>query len=315
MILDWAKSMWQRYMVWIHTPMRTPPLSEKQCVCLNCDESYDGDFCPRCGQPATAQRFTFTHVMKQALDVWGLGGRKSMPRTVWHLLWRPGYMIADYLRGHRQPYFSPFKMLMLVTTAFAIFVHVMPGVNVNSVDWEGLVTKLEHNITEDRIDDEGDEVQAATKESPAQQEQKLQQVHFRTMLLKKVLHWVDTHDIISTLLYHLTMTFIVVFVFRKTPNLGRATNVEHFYAQVFIASQMTIVATFSILIDLLFDGSASADMPIAITLVLFVIDYHQLYGFGWVKTFFKTLLSQILYLLTIAILLVLGGVMYYLAIR
>ena len=92
---------WREFCEWQRTPMRNPPLSEQQAVCLNCGDSYDGDFCPRCGQPATAQRFTVGHVMRQALDVWGLGGRKSMPRTIWHLIWRPGYMIYDYLKGQK----------------------------------------------------------------------------------------------------------------------------------------------------------------------------------------------------------------------
>ena len=47
------------------------------------------------------------------LDIWGLGNR-PMFRTLRELFWRPGYMVRDYLNGHRQFYFPPFKLLAVV---------------------------------------------------------------------------------------------------------------------------------------------------------------------------------------------------------
>jgi hypothetical protein len=47
------------------------------------------------------------------LDIWGLGNR-PMFRTVMELFWRPGYMVRDYLNGHRNFYFPPFKLLAIM---------------------------------------------------------------------------------------------------------------------------------------------------------------------------------------------------------
>lgn len=91
-----------------------------QRVCSNCGESYTGRLCPQCGQPGTWSRYTWKQAALNFLDIWGLGNR-PMFRTLKELFWRPGYMIRDYLNGHRQFYFPPFKLLA-VTVILYIFV-------------------------------------------------------------------------------------------------------------------------------------------------------------------------------------------------
>ena len=57
------------------------------------------------------------------MDLWGMGSR-SLPYTLWQLLLRPGYLIADYLGGRRQASFPPVKMLVFV----ALFVYIIIAV-------------------------------------------------------------------------------------------------------------------------------------------------------------------------------------------
>ena len=289
---------WREFCEWQRTPMRNPPLSEQQAVCLNCGDSYDGDFCPRCGQPATAQRFTVGHVMRQALDVWGLGGRKSMPRTIWHLIWRPGYMIYDYLKGHRQPYFSPFKMLFLVTAALAVFVHMQPGAETQVDAQNHMLDSLERVVT-DFAESYGKEQNRSVKEYQQSTRRIMQPV-------RSVVHWFDTHDVAIAILFHLSMTLFVMWMFRKTPRLGCATAVEHFYAQVFIASQLSIFKALGVLLMVVFSRHATASLPSEFTYALFVLDFKQLYGFGWWKTAWKTLLVFILYGIVMIVLILLS---------
>lgn len=79
-------------------------------VCINCGEEFTGRFCPQCGQAGYWNRFTWRQAFLNLLDIWGLGNRPIF-RTIRDLFWRPGYMIRDYLNGHRQNYFQPFKLL------------------------------------------------------------------------------------------------------------------------------------------------------------------------------------------------------------
>ena len=117
-----------RFTAWQRKGVEAAPLSPEAHVCLNCHERYAGNFCPRCGQSASVARFTLRHALSKTLEVWGLGNR-SLPRTLWHLVYRPGHMIGDYLDGRQAPFFPPVKMLFLVTAAFVVTQHIVaPGV-------------------------------------------------------------------------------------------------------------------------------------------------------------------------------------------
>lgn len=100
-------------------------------VCINCGEEFTGRYCPQCGQAGYWSRFSWRQAFLNLLDIWGLGNRPIF-RTIHDLFWRPGYMIKDYLDGHRQHYFPPFKLLA-ITVVFTLFVSLLPGVEINSL--------------------------------------------------------------------------------------------------------------------------------------------------------------------------------------
>ena len=109
-------------------------VDDSQRTCSNCGHTYTGRLCPQCGQAGTWQRYTLKQATLNFLDIWGLGNR-PMFRTLRELFVRPGYMARDYLAGHRQFYFPPFKMLALVFV-FIIFIRLLPGVEFNSLAGE-----------------------------------------------------------------------------------------------------------------------------------------------------------------------------------
>ena len=43
-----------------------------------------------------------------------------MPRSLLHLMLRPGYMITDYIEGRRQPYFPPIKMMFVLGAIYLL---------------------------------------------------------------------------------------------------------------------------------------------------------------------------------------------------
>ena len=87
--------------------------------CLNCQNEFQGDYCPHCGQSAATRRFTIKNAFSSTLEVWGMGNR-SLPRTLWHLFRRPGIMIGEYIDGKRIPFFPPVKMLFVLCIFFAV---------------------------------------------------------------------------------------------------------------------------------------------------------------------------------------------------
>ena len=92
--------------------------SQEEHCCLCCGHRFRGNYCPRCSQKAGLGRITWRSVRNGIMDVWGLGSR-SMPLSIWQLLYRPGYFIGDYISGKRQLSFPPVKMLFIIAFIYA----------------------------------------------------------------------------------------------------------------------------------------------------------------------------------------------------
>ena len=88
--------------------------------CNNCGTEFADNFCPRCGQRAEVGRVGWSSIRENITLLWGLDSR-SLSYTLVQLLGRPGYLVRDYLSGHRQVSFPPVKMLVLVCLFFVIF--------------------------------------------------------------------------------------------------------------------------------------------------------------------------------------------------
>lgn len=116
------KVWWRAFRIWQRRPHELAPLKEEQHVCASCGTSFEGNYCPRCGQSAKIGRFSFKKALLLFLDVWGLGNR-GMFRSIRDLMLRPGYMIRDYIGGMQSAYFPPFKMFFLLAALALVIEH------------------------------------------------------------------------------------------------------------------------------------------------------------------------------------------------
>lgn len=108
--------------IWQRKPHEVAPLSEISHECASCGTIFNGNFCPRCGQSAKVGRFSFKKAFLLFLDVWGVGNR-GMFRSLRDLMFRPGYMIRDYISGMQSAYFPPFKMFFLLAALSLVVAH------------------------------------------------------------------------------------------------------------------------------------------------------------------------------------------------
>ena len=81
--------------------------------CHNCGTEFRDNFCPRCGQRAEVGRVGWNSIRENVAILWGLDSR-SLTYTLVQLFGRPGYMVREYISGHRQVSFPPIKMLVIV---------------------------------------------------------------------------------------------------------------------------------------------------------------------------------------------------------
>lgn len=108
-----------RFRAWQKKPSVFSLTSTEMHHCECCDRDFTGNYCPYCAQKAGTGRITWKGVHSGILDIWGLGTR-SLPFTLWQLLLRPGYLIADYISGRRQYSFPPVKMLFIMAVIVAV---------------------------------------------------------------------------------------------------------------------------------------------------------------------------------------------------
>lgn len=88
--------------------------------CVACDTPLQGMFCHECGQHHGGER-GLDYLAKDALaEALSLEGKTVA--TLRDMFWRPGRLLNAYRLGVGDRYFTPFKLFLLVSAAFFIFV-------------------------------------------------------------------------------------------------------------------------------------------------------------------------------------------------
>lgn len=102
----------RRYQVYLERGKPIPANTKAVTRCKHCGTEYRGNYCPRCGQFHTAGIFGKWRMVKTFREASPIMSNAYM-RTIFELLFRPGYMIRDYFRGHQVSYLGPLTTLLV----------------------------------------------------------------------------------------------------------------------------------------------------------------------------------------------------------
>jgi len=92
-----------------------PERNEK--VCLNCGSLLHGRFCHECGQENIEPKESFWHLTTHFIyDITHFDGKFFS--TLKYLLFRPGFLSKEYLKGRRAGYLHPVKMFVFTSALF-----------------------------------------------------------------------------------------------------------------------------------------------------------------------------------------------------
>ena len=233
-------------------------------ACVNCGHEYQGNFCPACGQKATAGRITWDTVRSGVMDVWGLGSR-SLLKSLWNLIIRPGHFINDYINGKWQVSFPPVKMLVIVAVSLYFI-----GRLIYPEFWNDL-------FDESAPEDAG-------------------VIGF----IDAAVYWVVSHPEWALLFLLSSLILPTWFVFRHAPRNTRHTLPQGFFIQVFMCVQFYLwLFVFSVVFRLCGTGLELAfTISFAVILPLLVfVDYKTLFGYGWWGTLWRLVVTiQLAYL-------------------
>lgn len=99
--------------------IRFLPKIQKGQVCLNCNKPLNNEenFCPECGQKNDIQILNFRHFIHTIFS--GLLSYDSrLWRTIAALMFHPGKVSKDYIKGKRAQYANPFQFYLTISIIF-----------------------------------------------------------------------------------------------------------------------------------------------------------------------------------------------------
>jgi Protein of unknown function (DUF3667)/Domain of unknown function (DUF4286) len=91
--------------------------------CLNCGEVLSGQYCSYCGQRARVRIISLWELLRDLVgDILDVDSR--IWRTLAPLVFRPGLLTVEYLRGRRAQSTPPFRMYVILSLIFFLVVSV-----------------------------------------------------------------------------------------------------------------------------------------------------------------------------------------------
>lgn len=248
-------------------------------TCLNCGSIFKGNFCPNCGQDAKTKRLSIMQGIDDLLGIFTNFDRGFL-HTCAELFYRPGYMIADYLDGHRKEYVKPIQLIFLLSTIMILLHLAFYG--------EGF------NIGEDTTIEISEDSTIPTDV-----------VHG----VKTCINWLSNN---MPVFYMILVSWMVIpnsIVFRRASS-RHLTISEHFFTMIYIGCQFLILNILFLPIEwLLMDTAGNNIIGIllfgnTIPLLILIWDMKQLYQISYGRSIWLCLLSNALAFLLITILIV-----------
>lgn len=250
--MSWIKEKYRQFRRWQQEPFEYHDTHDLH-GCCNCGRESDNNYCPRCGQKAAYGPITWRSVWQGLLDVWGMGTR-SLPYTLWQLLWRPGYLMRDYIGGKRQVCFPPIKMLVILAVIVVLFSGGLDGGEDASTAVPATATRLSYYFD-------------------------------------MFVDWMAVHLEWAVLL---TFSFFIIpvwFLFREGPGYRHHSLPQGFYIQVLASAQILLLVI--IIGTILYPMSQDDEIDISgfifmlIVPAMLFIDFKQLFGYGWWGTLWR----------------------------
>lgn len=239
-------------------------------------------------------------------------------RTFAHLLLRPGYMIKDYINGQHERYLAPLTSLIIFYAFFAMVSSIVnPEFSIEKKTERAEKRNVEVSMREEPRDSISIDVELNEKHLKAQKKALEVVSFFQILSLDKHPELVDSPAKASLAAFESSLRsqgvyfFLGQFLFlwiamslllRKRGLGGSACAA----AAAYVLCQYCFFMFFS-----LFFSDKQGEIGLGLAGLLLTIDYHQLLGSGWKKSFFLTVKTGIIYVIALAVLaILLAGIVF-----
>ncbi len=124
-------------------------MTESRGNCRNCDAPLAGEYCGHCGQRERGADLTFGQLAGELADEL-FSWDSRLWRTLVPLLFRPGFLTAEYIAGRRARYVPPFRLYLIISFVLILVVTALASGDSHVVIVQGLVIGADTGIAEDQ---------------------------------------------------------------------------------------------------------------------------------------------------------------------
>lgn len=234
------RELFYRFRQWQQRSVEFHIVSDEEHECQCCGYRFKGNFCPCCAQKAGIGPITWKSVHQGVMDIWGLGTR-SLLRSLWNLMTRPGYFIGEYISGKRQVSFPPVKMMFIVAVIYSFIAYwLLPEVfNINFYENDNETVQFLHQYVE----------------------------------------WSRNHYSWEMMAMAVLAIFPTWLMFRYSPRNTCHSLPQGFFIQVFYAI-ITIVISFIMIPVRVINLDVFSFFALLLPMLYYIIGYMQLFGYG-----------------------------------
>ncbi|MCT4616461.1 MAG: DUF3667 domain-containing protein [Marinifilaceae bacterium] len=272
------------------------PTDQDYYYCKNCNTGFKGNFCPNCGQSKKEFEKPFKFLI---MDFVGniVAFDTRFWKTLLAILFKPGQLAIDYVKGHRARYMPPFRFYIFIS--FFLFlslnyystniakdkIKIGDDLSIN-IGGEEKKTEIPNNISEEKdvktyLENKKDDVNYIAKHPEILFEKFFSYLSWAMFLLLPLygfLLWIGYRKFQSYFITHLIM----------------AINQHSFMFVVFL-----LITILSILLPT--SSDAFKNYLLILIPIYVVIGNKKLYKEKIWKILFKTLILGLIYIITISI--------------
>ena len=278
-------------------------------ICPSCGTSFDTPYCPQCGQAHDTRR----------RDKLYKGSFDSIPflnddakRTFVHLIFRPGYMIRDYIRGRNSSYLAPLTALIIFYAFLALVSSIAaPYTPDNGRSQVDRIREVFSSVAQDQMDS------TAVSQRVGSRMTKLGTLasdayvwlHLDTMPQEVNTHFEQSVAALESTLRSqgvprflgelILMTLSIWIVFRRKYRMSFSASAT---AASYILCQFCFFMLFAVLVSL----GKNEQISGLLMGVLMVVDFHQMLDISWSRSLWQTIKVMLVQLAADGLLLLLA---------
>ncbi len=299
-------------------------MMQEEKVCQNCRQVLhpEANYCAHCGQETKNLHVSFWEMVKDYLSS-NFNFDTKLWITLRELLFNPGFLLQEFMKGHRASYVPPIRLYFFVSFVYFLLLGISFEPKSTETNTDGVINLQLDSLTSAIIDPESDSLitgglYTTNPENTAQIDAMLSKIDVTPTeqtrhMARQAIKLYRSRDgfrqeffkNLSLAMFFLMPVFALLFwLFATRPRLFY---IDTLVFSVHVHAFFFLFSSFIIIIRWWFPAEWLSDAMVILLIAYITIGMWRLQSMSWKRAFSYTALMLILYMLIVAITLALLG--------